>query len=120
MFLLRRGFPRSLDGAPFLLPTENTVLRRSLDQWFAQQGLRPAVAGEFEDSALLKSFGERGIGLFGGPTAIEAEIRRQYSVIPLGRIEQVRERFYAISAERRLKHPAVVAISAAAREKLFG
>jgi LysR family transcriptional activator of nhaA len=116
----RRGFPGSLDNAPFLLPTENTVLRRSLDQWFAQHGVRPAVAGEFEDSALLKSFGERGIGLFGGPTAIEAEIRRQYSVIPLGRIEQVRERFYAISAERRLKHPAVVAISAAAREKLFG
>ncbi len=116
----RRGFPGSLDNAPFLLPTENTVLRRSLDQWFAQQGLRPAVAGEFEDSALLKSFGERGIGLFGGPTAIEAEIRRQYDVVPLGRIEQVRERFYAISAERRLKHPAVLAISAAAREKLFG
>jgi len=116
----RRGFPGSLDNAPFLLPTENTVLRRSLDQWFAQQGVRPAVVGEFEDSALLKSFGERGIGLFGGPTAIEAEIRRQYSVIPLGRIEQVRERFYAISAERRLTHPAVVAISEAAREKLFG
>jgi LysR family transcriptional activator of nhaA len=116
----RRGFPRSLDDAPFLLPTENTVLRRSLDQWFAHQGVRPAVKGEFEDSALLKSFGERGIGLFGGPTAIESEIRRQYNVVPLGRLDQVRERFYAISAERRLKHPAVLAISAAAREKLFG
>ncbi|MFN8641090.1 MAG: transcriptional activator NhaR [Candidatus Binatia bacterium] len=116
----RRGFPRSLDGAPFLMPTDNTVLRRSLDQWLAQQGLRPRIVSEFEDSALLKAFGERGVGLFAAPTAIEAEIRRQYGVQVVGRVEQVRERFYAISVERRLKHPAVVAISEAAREKLFG
>ncbi|MDX2167894.1 MAG: transcriptional activator NhaR [Deltaproteobacteria bacterium] len=116
----RRNFPRSLEGAPCLLPTENTSLRRSLDQWFEQQSLRPAVVSEFEDSALLSSFGERGLGLFPGPTAIEAEIRRQYGVVVVGRLEQVRERFYAISVERRLKHPAVVAISEAARERLFG
>jgi LysR family transcriptional activator of nhaA len=116
----RRNFPKSLDGAPCLLPTENTSLRRSLDQWFEQQSLRPAVLSEFEDSALLSSFGERGLGLFPGPTAIEAEIRRQYGVVVVGRLEQVRERFYAISVERRLKHPAVVAISEAARERLFG
>lgn len=116
----RRQFPRSLDGAPCLLPTENTSLRRSLDQWFDQQSLRPSVVSEFEDSALLSSFGERGLGLFPGPTAIEAEIRRQYGVVVVGRLEQVRERFYAISVERRLKHPAVVAISEAARERLFG
>jgi LysR family transcriptional activator of nhaA len=116
----RRGFPRSLDGAPFLLPTENTVLRRSLDQWFAQQDLHPAVVSEFEDSALLKAFGERGMGLFAAPTAIEAEIRRQYGVQAIGRTEVVRERFYAISVERRLKHPAVLAISEAAKVKLFG
>jgi LysR family transcriptional activator of nhaA len=116
----RRSFPKSLEGAPCLLPTENTSLRRSLDQWFEQQSLRPTVVSEFEDSALLSSFGERGLGLFPGPTAIEAEIRRQYGVVVVGRLEQVRERFYAISVERRLKHPAVVAISEAARERLFG
>jgi len=116
----RRGFPRSLDGAPCLLPTENTSVRRNLDQWFGQHGIRPKVVSEFEDSALLSSFGERGTGLFPGPTAIENEIRRQYGVAVVGRLDQVRERFYAISVERRLKHPAVLAISAAARERLFG
>ena len=116
----RRGFPRSLDGAPFLMPTDNTVLRRSLDQWFAQHDVRPVVVSEFADTALLSAFGERGIGLFAAPTAIEAEMKRQYAVQVIGRIEQVRERFYAISVERRLKHPAVVAISEAAKEKLFG
>jgi len=116
----RRGFPRSLDGAPFLMPTDNTVLRRSLDQWFSQHDLRPQIVSEFEDSALLKAFGERGVGLFAAPSAIEAEVRRQYGVQVIGRIDQVRERFYAISVERRLKHPAVVAISEAAREQLFG
>ena len=116
----RRNFPRSIDGAPFLMPTDNTVLRRNLDQWFSQLDLRPQVVSEFEDSALLKAFGERGVGLFAAPTAIEAEVRRQYGVQIIGRVEQVRERFYAISVERRLKHPAVVAISEAAKEKLFG
>jgi len=116
----RRNFPKSLDGAPFLMPTENTVLRRSLDQWLAQHDLRPTVISEFEDSALLGAFGERGIGLFAAPTAIEGEVRRQYGVQVIGRLDQVRERFYAISVERRLKHPAVLAISEAAKEKLFG
>lgn len=116
----RRRFPRSLDGAPFLLPAEGTVLRRSLDQWFAQHDLRPHVVGEFEDSALLKTFGERGVGLFAAPAVIEAEIRRQFGLAAVGRLDGIRERFYAISVERRLKHPAVLAISDAAREQLFG
>jgi len=116
----RRNFPRSLDGAPMLLPTESTSLRRGLDQWFAQQGLRPTIVSEIEDRALLKVFGERGVGLFPGPTTIESEIRRRYGVATVGHIEAVKERFYAISIERRLKHPAVVAISEAARERLFG
>ena len=116
----RRGFPRSLDGAPFLLPTDNTTLRRSLDQWFDAEGIRPLVVGEFEDSALLKVFGQTGAGLFAAPSVIEAEVRRQYGVQIIGRVETVRERFYAISVERKLKHPAVVAISEAARQKLFG
>lgn len=116
----RRGFPRSLNGAPFLLPTDNTMLRRSLEQWFEAEGIRPHEVGEFEDSALLKVFGQAGAGLFAAPSVIEAEVRRQYGVQILGRIESVRERFYAISVERKLKHPAVVAISEAARQKLFG
>jgi LysR family transcriptional activator of nhaA len=115
----RRKFPRSLDGAPFLLPTDNTSLRRSLDQWFDAQHLRPAVVGEFEDSALLPVFGQTGLGLFAAPSAIEVEIHAQYGVQVVGRIDTVRERFYAISVERKLKHPAVVAISETARQELF-
>lgn len=115
-----RGFPRSLDGAPVLLPTEGSSLRRSLDQWFDTEGLRPRVAGEIEDRALLKVFGQAGVGLFPAPVAIEAEVRAQFGVKLVGRVDAVKERFYALSAERKLKHPAVVAISRAARRKLFG
>jgi LysR family transcriptional activator of nhaA len=114
-----RRFPQSLNGAPFLLPTQNTALRRALDQWFEEQQVRPHVIGEFEDSALLKVFGQAGRGLFPAPSAIAAEVRRQYGVRRVGEIPDVRERFYAISVERRLKHPAVVAISEAARSTLF-
>ncbi|MBK6690249.1 MAG: transcriptional activator NhaR [Deltaproteobacteria bacterium] len=116
----RRGFPRSLDGAPVLLPTDNTLLRRSLDQWIETQNIRPRVVAEFEDSALLKVFGQKGEGIFFAPTVIEEEIRRQYEVVPLGRVPEVRERFYAITVERRIKHPAALAICEAARGQLFG
>ena len=114
----RRGFPRSLDGAPFLLPTADATLRRLLDQWFEARNIRPQIVGEFEDSALLKVFGQSGAGLFAVPSAIEAEVRRQYGVRLVGRVE-VRERFYAITVERKLKHPAVVAITEAARTEIF-
>jgi LysR family transcriptional activator of nhaA len=116
----RRGFPRSLDGAPVLLPTEGSSLRRSLDQWLDAEGLRPRVVGEIEDSALLKVFGQAGVGLFPAPVAIEAEVRAQFGVKLVGRVDAVKERFYALSAERKLKHPAVLAISEAARRRLFG
>jgi LysR family transcriptional activator of nhaA len=112
---LRRRFPHSLTGAPMLLPGEGTVVRRQLEDWFQATGIRPAIVGEFDDSALMKAFGEQGTGAFVGPTAIAAEIRRQYRVAPVGGIDSVRERFYAISYERRIKHPAVVAIAEAAR-----
>ncbi|MFN0102223.1 MAG: transcriptional activator NhaR [Bryobacteraceae bacterium] len=115
----RRGFPSSLDGAPFLLPTPNSNLRRSLDRWFESKGIRPVVAGEFKDSALMKAFGEAGVGIFAGPTAIESEIRGHYQTGVVGRLDSVTESFYAISVERKLKHPAVVAICEAARGKLF-
>jgi LysR family transcriptional regulator, transcriptional activator of nhaA len=116
---LRRGFPESLDDAPILLPIEGTLLRRSLDHWFSSLGIRPRVVAEFEDSALLKVFGHDGVGVFAGASAVEREIKEQYGVEILGRVESVRERFYAISAERRLKHPAIVAISQAAKHEVF-
>lgn len=116
---LRRNFPRSLDQAPILLPTENNVMRRSLDQYFAANDVRPRIVGEIEDSALLKSFGEAGIGVFPAPAVIEQDVCRQFGVQVIGRLEGVRERFYAISVEKKLKHPAVVAISENARRQLF-
>jgi LysR family transcriptional regulator, transcriptional activator of nhaA len=117
---LQGEFPKCLEGAPMLLPTENTVLRRTLDRWFEQIGVRPKVVAEFEDSALMKVFGERGEGVFPAPTVIEREIRAHYSVVVVGRAEELRERFYAITVERRIKHPAVMRISEGARSKLFG
>jgi LysR family transcriptional regulator, transcriptional activator of nhaA len=113
------GFPRSLDRAPFLFPAEGTTMRRSLDQWFDAHGVRPHVRGEFSDVGLLKVFGQNGAGLFAIRTAVEAETQQQYGVQLLGRAETLRERFYAITAERRVRHPAVLAITAAARERLF-
>ena len=116
----RRSWPRSLDGAPFLLPTENTALRRSLDGWFAREGIHPHVVAEIEDSAVLKVFGQRGAGLFAAPSVLEAEVRRQYDVQVIGRLDAIRERFYAISAQRKVSHPGVLAITRAARDDLFG
>ena len=104
-------FPTSLDGAPFLLPTEAKMLRRVLDQWFDGEGIRPRVVGEFDDSALLKTFGQGGAGVFAVPTAIEPETARQYGAAVIGRLDGIRLRYFAISVERRLKHPAVVAVS---------
>jgi LysR family transcriptional activator of nhaA len=116
---LRRRFPASLTGARMLLPTINTSLRRGLEQWFETEGLRPLVAGEFEDPALLTTFGERIRVVFPAPTAIEAEILRSHRVVVVGRTSAVRERYYAISVERRLKHSAVAAITSAARTEIF-
>lgn len=112
---LRRGFPASLDNAPWLLPSDGVPMRRALDQWFDSAGIRPRVVGEFDDPALMKTFGEAGVGVFPAASAIEDEVCAQYRVKIVGRVPDARERFYAISIERRLKHPAVVAISARAR-----
>jgi LysR family transcriptional regulator, transcriptional activator of nhaA len=115
----KRNFPDSLDGAPFLLPLEHLTLRRSLNAWFARKGIEPDVVGEFEDSALLKAFGADGVGVFVASSVVEREVMAQYDVQCIGRTEDVLERFYAISVERRLKHPAVLAISDAARHQVF-
>jgi LysR family transcriptional activator of nhaA len=111
----RRGFPRSLDGAPFLLPSEDSALRLSLEEWFDKQKVRPRVVGTFQDSALLDAFGQAGAGLFAMPAAIEAEVRKRYRVRTVGRLDAVRQRFYAITVERKLRNPAVIAISERAR-----
>jgi len=115
----RPGFPRSLDGAPFLLPGGKSVLRRALEQWFSSHAVRPAVLAEFDDPALMNIFGEDGVGIFCGPTVIEADICRRHGVKVISRVKAIRQRFFAISVERRLKHPAVVAICEAARQELF-
>ena len=114
-----RDFPRSLHGAPMLLPTQNTQMQRALEQWLDVNDIRPHIVHEFEDSAVLKVFGQHGEGLFAAPSAIEDEISRQYRVRVIGHLDEVKEQFYAISVERRLKHPAIVEISHAARKKLF-
>lgn len=115
----RHHFPSSLDGAPFLLPTDNTAMRRSLNQWFDHEKIQPVIIGEFEDSALLKVFGQLGKGLFAAPSAIDSEVEEQYGVQLVGRLAHIRERFYAISVERKLKHPAVIAICESAKNQLF-
>lgn len=116
---LRRRFPVSLRDAPMLLPTTNTALRRDLDEWFEQEDLSPRVIGEFEDSALMKVFGQGAPAVFPAPAAIERDICRFYGVKLVGRTSAVRERYYALSVERRLKHPGVLAITSAAREEVF-
>jgi LysR family transcriptional activator of nhaA len=115
----RSGFPESLTAAPLLLPVGNTALRRSLEQWFDDRGILPRIVGEFADSALLKSFAAAGVGIFAAPTVVEDDVRKMYEVAVVGREPSIRERFYAISVEKRLKHPAVVAISQAAKTRLF-
>ncbi|MFT5366147.1 MAG: LysR family transcriptional activator of nhaA [Candidatus Latescibacterota bacterium] len=116
---LKGTFPKCLHRAPFLLSTDNTLLRRSLDQWFETNGILPHVVGEFEDSALMKVFGQSGRGVFAAPDAIRLEIEKQYGVVHIGQAVGVTERFYAISVERRLKHPAIAAVVKRARTELF-
>lgn len=116
---VRTDFPESLREAPMLLPATNTALRGALMQWLDQMNIRPRIVGEFEDRALMKAFGQAGVGVFMSPRVIEREITTQYGVEIVGRTERVKERYYAISAERKLRHPAVVAVSNAARLEVF-
>jgi LysR family transcriptional activator of nhaA len=111
----RRRFPASLDGAPFLMPRRDSALCLSLEHWFERNGIRPRVVGTFEDTGRLEAFGQAGVGLFVMPSAIDTETQRQYRVRLVGRLDDVRARYYAITVERRLKHPAVVAIAERAR-----
>jgi len=115
---LRRQFPRSLDGAPVLLPASGTDLRTMLDHFFDTNDIAPDIVGEFDDSALMNISGQAGLGAFPGPTALAREISRELGVHSIGTLDTVRERFYVISPERRIKHPAVIRISEGGR-KLF-
>jgi LysR family transcriptional activator of nhaA len=112
-------FPRCLDGAPVLLPAEGTLLRQALEQWFRQEDLHPVLAGEFDDSALLKAFGAEGEGFFAAPGILGADLEHSLGVRTVG-ITEIRSRIYAISPERRVMHPAVLAIQLRARRELFG
>lgn len=116
---LRRRFPRSLADAPMVLPSADTALRRDLNAWFESLGLRPNIVAEFEDTALMKAFANDVGAVFPAPAAIAKDISRVYGVRVIGASAAVRERYYAISAERRLKHPGVLAITDAARDGLF-
>ncbi|MDX1673686.1 MAG: LysR family transcriptional regulator, partial [Longimicrobiales bacterium] len=111
---LRDGFPESLDGQPFLLPAEGYALRRSLEDWFARHDIQPRIVAEVEDTDLINVLAEAGAGLFAAPTIIVDDTRVRYAVEPVGRAHGTRERFFAITVDRRIKNPAVVAITEAA------
>jgi LysR family transcriptional activator of nhaA len=115
----KRGFPKSLNDAPCLFPTNHTAVRRSLDVWMDDNGIVPDIVAEFEDSALLKVFGQAGEGIFPVPTAIEALIKKQFGVQLVGQIPEVLDKFYAISAEKRVQHEATRLVVKQARNKLF-
>lgn len=112
---LRRGFPRTLDGAPFLMPGASAMLRRTLEEWFDALGVRPRVVAELDDATMVEALGEAGRGVFAVPGYIEEEVRRRRHVSRIAVASDLRQRFYAISAERRIRHPAVLAICEQAR-----
>ena len=115
----RKGFPHSLTEAPVLLPTDHTAVRRSLDIWLDDNDIFPEIIAEFEDSALLKVFGQAGEGIFPVPTAIEDRIKKQFHVHLVGRLPDVKDKFYAISAEKRVQHEATLLVVKQARNQLF-
>jgi LysR family transcriptional activator of nhaA len=114
-----KNFPQSLDKAPILLPNMENPIRRALDDWFDQSGISPTVVAEFEDSALMKAFGEAGNGIFPSPAAISAEVELMYHARQIGPALPVSENYFAISPERKLKHPAVLKIIENARTQLL-
>ncbi|NOR43929.1 MAG: transcriptional activator NhaR [Gammaproteobacteria bacterium] len=116
---LKNKFPQCLDGAPMLLPSSGNYLRSGIDRWLDKHRLYPRVVAEFDDSALMKVFGQEDAGIFIAPSAIEAEVEVQYHAVCIGRVNEVKERFYAISVERKVLHPVVAEIMATARESLF-
>lgn len=115
----RRGFPKSLDQAPFILPMDGSALRRTLEDWFVAEGIRPTINCEIGDRDLFEVFAHAGVGVFAAPTILEQRLKRQFSIQVVGRVSSIREQYFAISTERKIKHPAVAAITEGARKKLF-
>jgi LysR family transcriptional regulator, transcriptional activator of nhaA len=115
----RSTFPMSLNGAPFLLPGDKAAVQTLLTRWFNEQQIQPHIVGKFDDSALMKAFGKAGVGIFPAPAILSDEIREQYGAEIIGYAHGVTVRYYAISIERKLTHPAVVAVSEAAKQSLF-
>ncbi len=116
---LAPGFPRCLGGASMLLPGEDFAIHQRLLRWLEDSNVHPRIVGEFDDSAMMKAFGQSGAGVFFAPTVIARQVCAQYRVVELGRVDTLVEQVYAITTERRLKHPATLAISRLARDSLF-
>lgn len=117
---LEGKFPQCLNGQPMLIQGAQASVRQQLEGWFTRHGVQPRIVGEFDDGALMNAFGRKGRGVFMAPSAMEADIIQQFGVEVIGRSEELREEFYAVSVEQRITHPCVVAITDAARGKLFG
>ncbi len=115
---LRKNFPHSLNNAPLLIPSETNLVQAKLLDWLDSQRIYPRIVGEFDDSALMKVFGQAGTGIFITPSPIATEVAKQYGLRIIGGTEEVREQYYAISVERRISHPAVTAVTESAREWL--
>ncbi len=115
----KRNFPQSLHNAPVLLPTPQYEIRNLLDRWFQKNNINPLICGQFDDSALMKCFGKTGLGVFFMSSSIEEEVCRNYNLRVIGRLDGIKQKYYAISAERKVRHPAVTAICDSARRALF-
>lgn len=115
----RRGFPRSIDRAPFVLAAADSAFRRLFNEWFDSHGIKPKVVGELDDAALAKILSEQGVGIIAVPDVVEADVKKRYKLHIVGRAPTLRQRFYAISAERKITNPAVVAICETARKQIF-
>jgi len=115
----RKGFPGSLDGVPLLLPGSDSTFRRALDEWFRSHDIRPEIVAELDDLALASVLGEKGLGVLAAPDVIGKELRQRYGLQLVGRAKDIRQRFFAISVERKIKNPAVAAICEVARKKIF-
>ncbi len=116
----QRNFPASLHGAPLMLPSDVAAVRRELNHWFEQEEVEPEIVAEFQDTALMKTFARKGHGILPLPVAVEREVMHEYGLRVVGRVDRVKERFYLISVERRVKHPSVLTICEQAHERLFG
>ena len=115
----KRNFPQSLNNAPLLLPTKQNEIRQLFDYWLSEQNIYPTIRGQFDDSALMKAFGQEGMGIFFMPSIIADDVCKAFNVKVIGETNEVKQQFYAISAERKVRHPAVAAICDAARQLLL-